>query len=241
MATVATRKWCSSDSAQVCLASKAGICMYGEQGARRQRAGRSKAPPAPCPLAGDLRAMPASSCWPLPGLSRLQGLRPPGSPSLGRLCLCTSVSPRLSDCPCLLRFASLPTHPLLAIPSLPLLPSPLPLISLCVSSLSPPPRSSPPPCLCLPHLCPFPHPLSGRLPSCVFTSSPLLCPPPPSPHSFGRNFLSTGLSASPRCGAGPCRPPVWTLSDARGPYPALQGLRSAFTCPRMPPPQDSAW
>ena len=135
-----------------------------------------------------------ASPWSLPA---------PGSPSLGLLCLCASASPHPSDCPRLLRFASLPTHRLPAIPSLP---SSLPLISLCVSSLSPPPCSSLPPCLCRPHLCPFPHPLSGRLPSCVFTSSTLLCPPPPSPHSFGRNFLSSGLSASPRCGAGPCGP-----------------------------------
>ena len=45
-------------------------------GCQEHRAGRSKAPPAPCPLAGDLRASPASSCGPLPGLSRLRGLRP---------------------------------------------------------------------------------------------------------------------------------------------------------------------
>lgn len=80
------------------------------------------------------------------------------------------------------------------------------LFSPSVSRLPPPQCSSLPPCLCLPHLCPFPHPLSGHLPSCVFVSSPLLCLPPPSPHSFGRDFVSTGLSAFPRHGAGPCRP-----------------------------------
>ena len=115
------------------------------------------------------------------------------------LCLCASMSPRPSGCPCLWRFVSPPS----TTPGRSLPPGSSPPLSV---SRLPPPQCSLPPCLCLPHLCPFPHPLSGRLPSCVFISSPLLCLPPPSPHSFGRDFVSTGLSAFPRHGAGPCRP-----------------------------------
>ena len=65
----------------------------------------------------------------------------------------------------------------------------------------------------------------------------LLCLPPPSPHSFGRNFLSTGLSAFPRHGAGPCRPQYGLSLMLGGPHPALQGLRSALACQSRPRPR----
>ena len=163
----------------------------------------------------------------------------PGSPCLSPLSLCLGVPASLwlslSPVVCVA-----PLYPLPAIPSLlALLPlsSLLSLVSLSVSCLPPAQCSSLPPCLCLPHLCPFPHPLSGHLPSCVFVSSPLLCLPPPSPHSFGRNFLSTGLSAFPRHGAGPCRPQYGLSLMLGGPHPALQGLRSALACQSRPRPR----
>lgn len=208
--------------------------MYREQGARRQRGGRSKAPPAPCPFAGDLR-----------GLSLV---------SLG-----SGVSVPLVFCPWV-SFVSAPRYPRAPLtvpvscglrpspstPSRPSPPSPFSLLlflshlSVCLIPLSP--------SMLLSSSLSLPSSSLSVSPSSVW-ASPLLCfhllSPPVSTSSISPLIWKKLSLHWPLCfptlRGWTLQTPLWTLSDARGPHPAMQGLRSAFTCPRMPPPQDSAW